>query len=48
MAPMEAIAESVRTRIRPIFMSTMTSVGGMAPPIPARPAAAEPEVVGAV
>ena len=26
-----AIAESVRTRIRPIFMSTLTSVGGMLP-----------------
>jgi hydrophobic/amphiphilic exporter-1 (mainly G- bacteria), HAE1 family len=33
-APMpapEAIAESVRTRIRPIFMSVLTSVGGMLP-----------------
>ncbi|MCA9310486.1 MAG: efflux RND transporter permease subunit, partial [Phycisphaerales bacterium] len=29
--PMRAIAESVRTRIRPVFMSTLTSVGGMAP-----------------
>lgn len=27
----QAIAESVRTRIRPIFMSVMTSVGGMLP-----------------
>lgn len=27
----EAIAESVRTRIRPILMSTLTSVGGMLP-----------------
>ncbi len=26
-----AIAESVRTRVRPVFMSTMTSVGGMLP-----------------
>ena len=31
LAPREAIAESVRTRIRPIFMSTLTSVGGMLP-----------------
>lgn len=27
----QAIVESVRTRIRPIFMSTLTSLGGMAP-----------------
>lgn len=31
LAPNDAIAESVRTRIRPIFMSVMTSVGGMLP-----------------
>ncbi len=34
LAPMhhhKAIAESVRTRIRPIFMSVLTSVGGMLP-----------------
>ncbi|MEL7472929.1 MAG: efflux RND transporter permease subunit, partial [Planctomycetota bacterium] len=31
MDPSRAIAESVRTRVRPIFMSTMTSVGGMLP-----------------
>ncbi|MEO0482897.1 MAG: efflux RND transporter permease subunit [Planctomycetota bacterium] len=31
LPPARAIAESVRTRIRPIFMSTMTSVGGMLP-----------------
>jgi HAE1 family hydrophobic/amphiphilic exporter-1 len=31
LPPREAIAESVRTRIRPIFMSTLTSVGGMLP-----------------
>ncbi len=31
MAPRRAIAESVRTRVRPIFMSTFTSVGGMLP-----------------
>lgn len=31
MAPREAIRESVRTRIRPIFMTTATSVCGMAP-----------------
>src|SRR5690606_37941415 len=31
LPPMEAIVESVRTRIRPIFMSMLTSVGGMAP-----------------
>ena len=30
-APVDAIAESVRTRIRPIFMSVLTSVGGMMP-----------------
>ncbi len=29
--PLEAVAMSVKTRIRPIFMSTATSVGGMAP-----------------
>lgn len=27
----QAIAQSVRTRVRPIFMSTMTSIGGMLP-----------------
>lgn len=27
----EAITEAVRTRVRPIFMGTLTSVGGMAP-----------------
>ncbi|MCA8961480.1 MAG: efflux RND transporter permease subunit, partial [Planctomycetes bacterium] len=31
MEPRRAIAEAVRTRVRPIFMSTLTSVGGMAP-----------------
>jgi hydrophobic/amphiphilic exporter-1 (mainly G- bacteria), HAE1 family len=31
MATVPAIAEAVRTRIRPIFMSTLTSVGGMLP-----------------
>ena len=31
MPPREAIRESVRTRIRPIFMSAMTSVMGMLP-----------------
>ncbi|GJM18998.1 MAG: acriflavine resistance protein B [Phycisphaeraceae bacterium] len=31
MPPLEAIRESVRTRIRPIFMSVLTSVGGMLP-----------------
>ncbi|MEO1128419.1 MAG: efflux RND transporter permease subunit [Planctomycetota bacterium] len=31
MRPMEAIAEAVRTRVRPVFMSTLTSVGGMLP-----------------
>lgn len=31
MAPREAIRESVRTRIRPIFMTTTTSVCGMLP-----------------
>ena len=29
--PHQAVAASVRTRVRPIFMSTMTSVGGMLP-----------------
>jgi len=31
LAPREAIAESVKSRIRPIFMTTTTSVCGMAP-----------------
>jgi len=31
LEPREAIAEAVRTRVRPIFMSMMTSVGGMLP-----------------
>ena len=31
MEPHAAIAESVRTRVRPIFMSVLTSVGGMLP-----------------
>ena len=31
LAPRAAITEAVRTRVRPIFMSTFTSVGGMAP-----------------
>ncbi|MBN2294552.1 MAG: efflux RND transporter permease subunit, partial [Pirellulales bacterium] len=31
MAPREAIRESVRTRIRPIFMTTCTSIFGMLP-----------------
>lgn len=31
MEPKRAIAESVRTRVRPIFMSVLTSVGGMLP-----------------
>ncbi len=31
LAPRAAIAESVRTRVRPILMSTLTSVGGMLP-----------------
>ena len=31
MAPAEAIASSTRTRIRPIFMSTLTTVFGMLP-----------------
>jgi HAE1 family hydrophobic/amphiphilic exporter-1 len=31
LAPREAIRESVRTRIRPIFMTTLTSVLGMCP-----------------
>jgi hydrophobic/amphiphilic exporter-1 (mainly G- bacteria), HAE1 family len=31
MAPRDAIAESVRTRIRPIYMSTITTVFGLMP-----------------
>ncbi|MCK4873029.1 MAG: efflux RND transporter permease subunit [Phycisphaerales bacterium] len=31
MTPRRAIAEAVRTRVRPIFMSTFTSVGAMLP-----------------
>ncbi len=31
MAPLEAVRESVRVRIRPIFMSTTTSIFGMLP-----------------
>ncbi len=31
MTPRRAIAEAVRTRVRPIFMSTFTSIGGMLP-----------------
>lgn len=31
MEPLEAVAAAVRTRIRPIFMSVLTSVGGMLP-----------------
>jgi len=31
MAPRDAIAEAVRTRIRPIFMTTCTSMGAMLP-----------------
>jgi len=31
LPPQEAIAESVRTRVRPIAMSMMTTVGGMSP-----------------
>lgn len=31
MSHEEAIVESVKTRVRPIFMSTLTSIGGMAP-----------------
>ncbi|MDY7110538.1 MAG: efflux RND transporter permease subunit, partial [Planctomycetota bacterium] len=31
MTPRRAIAEAVRTRVRPIFMSMCTSVGGMLP-----------------
>jgi HAE1 family hydrophobic/amphiphilic exporter-1 len=31
LAPREAIRESVRSRVRPIFMGSLTSVGGMAP-----------------
>lgn len=31
LAPREAIRESVRTRIRPIFMTTLTSIAGMLP-----------------
>lgn len=31
LQPLEAIRESVKTRMRPIFMSVLTSVGGMLP-----------------
>ena len=31
LEPREAIRESVRSRVRPIFMGSLTSVGGMAP-----------------
>jgi HAE1 family hydrophobic/amphiphilic exporter-1 len=31
MGPQRAILESVRSRIRPIFMTTLTSVGGITP-----------------
>jgi HAE1 family hydrophobic/amphiphilic exporter-1 len=31
MEPLEAVVESVRSRVRPILMSTLTSVGGMLP-----------------
>lgn len=31
LTPHEAVAKSVRTRVRPIFMSVLTSVGGMLP-----------------
>jgi hypothetical protein len=31
LTPADAIAKSVRTRVRPIFMSVLTSVGGMLP-----------------
>ncbi len=31
LSPVDAIAQSVRTRVRPIFMSVLTSVGGMLP-----------------
>ena len=31
LEPLDAIAASVRTRVRPIFMSVLTSVGGMLP-----------------
>jgi HAE1 family hydrophobic/amphiphilic exporter-1 len=31
LGPMESVVESVRSRVRPILMSTLTSVGGMLP-----------------
>jgi len=31
LAPLESVVESVRSRVRPILMSTLTSVGGMLP-----------------
>jgi len=30
-SPLESVVESVRSRVRPILMSTLTSVGGMLP-----------------
>lgn len=41
MAPRDAIRESVRTRTRPIFMTTMTSVFGMLPLVVAPGAGSE-------
>jgi len=41
MAPRDAIVESVRTRIRPIYMSSITTVCGMLPLILLRGAGAE-------
>jgi len=41
LKPADAIAESVRTRVRPIFMSVLTSVGGMLPLVVAPGAGSE-------
>ncbi|MBC7771730.1 MAG: efflux RND transporter permease subunit, partial [Pyrinomonadaceae bacterium] len=41
MDPLKAIAESVRTRVRPIFMTTLTTIGGGIPLVVAPGAGSE-------